>query len=167
MSMYSLKAILATFTKSNGSKRTLFNLAPLGGISSSIVTLFFFSLPFIEFAIIFNPVVFNKLGIAQSIVFFIVFLSIVMIIVFLVTWKINKSVLKKIAASWENFFPNVDLKMVLASGITPYSDFYKFYALSNKLEEEELHKALLEAFSQMQEENKDLLEAIQKDRSRG
>ena len=157
---------MATFTKPDGSKRTLFNFGPLGGISSSVVTLFFFCLPFVEFAAIFNPVVFNKLGIAQSIVFFIVFLSIVMIIVFLVTWKINKSVLKKIDASWERFFPNVDLKMVLSSGVTPYSDFYKFYALSCTLEEDELHKALLKDFEKMQEENKELLEAIQKDRSR-
>jgi sensor histidine kinase YesM len=164
--MYSLKAILATFTKSNASKRTLFNQAPLGGISSSVVTLFFFCLPFIEFAAIFNPVVFSWLGIAQSIVFFIVFLSIVMIIVFVVTWAINKRVLKKILPSWERFFPNVDIKMVLSSGITPYSDFYKYYAQCHTLEEDALHKALLKAFAQMEDENKDLIEAMQKDRSR-
>lgn len=166
MAMYSLKAILATFTKPNASKRTLFNLAPLGGVSSSLVAFFFFCLPFIEFAAIFNPVVFNKLGIAQSIVFFIVFLSIVMIIVFLVTWSINKKVLKKIAPSWESFFPKVDLKMVLSSGVTPYSDFYKYYAQSHTLEDDALHKALLKAFAQMEEENKDLIEAIKKDRSK-
>jgi len=166
MSTYPLKAILATFTKPNARKRTLFNLAPIGGISSSLVTLFLFSLPLIEFAVIFNPVVFNMLGIAQSIVFFIVFLSIVMIIIFLVIWVINKKVLTKIAASWDAYFPNVDLKMVLSSGITPYKDFYKFYAPLHSLEEEELHKALIKAFVQMQEENKDLIEAMQKDRSR-
>lgn len=166
MSIYPLKTILSTFSKSNAAKRTLFNLAPLGGVSSSVVTLFFFCLPFIEFAAIFNPVVFNRLGIAQSIVFFIVFLSIVMIIVFVVAWANNRRVLRKIASSWEHFFPNVDLKMVLSSGITPYSDFFKHYKEVNSLEEEELHKALLKAFAQMEEENKDLIEAMQKDRSR-
>jgi len=166
MSTYPLKTMLATFIKSNANKRTLFNLAPIGGISSPLVTLLLISLPFIEFAAIFNPVVFNKLGIAQSIIFFIVFLSIVMIIVFLVIWSINKRVLKKIATSWDFYFPNIDLKMVLSSGITPYKDFYKFYAPLRALEEDELHKALLKAFNQMQEENKELIEAMQQDRSR-
>jgi hypothetical protein len=101
MANYSLKDILLTFSDSKGNRRTLLNAGPIGGINSNFVELFLLSLPFIEYAIIFNPVVFNALGIATAIVFFIVFLSIVMIIVFLVVWSIKKSVIKKITPSWE------------------------------------------------------------------
>ncbi len=166
MSIYSLKSVLATFSKPNGKKRTIYNLSPVGGISSTFVGLFFLSLPFIEFALIFNPTVFNMLGIAQSIVFFIVFLSVVMIIIFLVTWMINRAVLKKISPSWESYFPGVDLKMVLSSGVTPYSDFFRSLAKVSDLKEEELYQALKEAFLEMEEKNRDLVEAILKDRSR-
>ncbi len=167
MTTYPLKTILATFTKANGNKRTLFNLAPLGGISSSVIALLLLALPFVEYAAIFNPTVFNKLGIAQSIIFFIVFLSIVMIIVFLVSWAVNEKVLKKISPSWESYFPNVDLKMVLSSGVTPYRDFFKVYKGLMQLEDEALHQELLKAFVQMEDENKDLVEAIRKDKARG
>lgn len=175
MSTYALKTILDTISASNSSqnkqkriqKRTLYNLAPLGGISSALIVLFFFSLPFIEFALIFNPFVFKALGIAQSIIFFIVFLSIVMIIVFLVSWMNNKAVLKRISPSWSHYFPNVDLKMLLSSGTNPYSDFFREYSkISEGLSEEELHAALQKTFVKMEEENKELIEAMQNDRSK-
>lgn len=174
MSAYPLKTILASISRSTSSqaqkgihKRTLYNLAPLGGISSALIVLFFFSLPFVEFALIFNPVVFNALGIAQSIIFFIVFLSIVMIIVFLVSWMNNTAVLKRISPSWSHYFPHVDLKMLLSSGTTPYSSFFREYAkLGTALEDAELHTALQKTFMKMEEENKELIEAMQNDRSR-
>lgn len=175
MPAYPLKTILDSISTSKTSqtrqkriqKRTLYNPAPLGGISSALIVLFFFSLPFIEFALIFNPFVFKALGIAQSIIFFIVFLSIVMIIIFLVSWMNNKAVLKKISPSWSHYFPQVELKMLLSSGTNPYSDFFSEYSkISEGLSDDELHTALQKAFGKMQEENKELIEAMQNDRSK-
>ncbi len=166
MSNFSLKTIMAALAKPNGMKRTIYNQAPIGGIDSKFIVLFFFALPFLEYAAIFNPIVFTKLGIAQSIVAFIVLLVFLMQMVFVGILLNNKRVVKKIVTSWEHYFPGKDLKAVLSSGTTPYSDFFKLYKASADLEEEALHKALKEAFIRMEEENKDLVEAIKKDKSR-
>lgn len=165
MSAYSLKAILLTFAKEDGTKRTVFNLGAIGGISSNAVILFFLAMPFIEYALIFNPYVFNLLGIAQCIVLYIVLLSIVMIAVFLITWQIKKSVIKKITPSWNHYFPSIDLMMLLSSAKTPYSQFFDFYSkgLLEEKTEAQLHQYLLDSFKVMEEENKDLIEAMTKD----
>lgn len=165
MTTYSLKAILSTFTDKNGKKRTIFNLAPIGGISSNAVKLFFISMPFAEYALIFNPYVFNALGIAQCIVLYIVFLSIIMILIFLITWKIKNSVIQKIMPSWKKHFDTVNLKMVLSSTRTPYSQFFEYYAkgVQENKSEEELHHYLVGSFKEMEEENKELIEAMIKD----
>lgn len=165
MTTYSLKAILSTFANANGNKRTIFNLGSIGGISSNAVKLFFISMPFIEYALIFNPYVFNKLGIAQCIVLYIVFLSIVMIMIFLITWRIKNSVIKKITPSWEKYFEKINLKMLLSSGRTPYSQFFEFYSkgIEKNQTEEELHRYLMNSFQIMEEENKELIEAMIKD----
>lgn len=162
MTTYSLKDILLSFADKKGNKRLLFNLGALGGINTNLVKLFLLLLPFIEYALIFNPTVFNYLGIATAIVFFIVFLSIVMVIVFLVIWSIKKSVIKKIKPSWENYFPNKDIEMILSYGITPYSDFYIHLSqiYHENLSEENMHKSLLKAFLVMEEKNKDLISAM-------
>lgn len=165
MSMYSLKAILSTFAKSDGTKRMIFNAAPIGGLSSKSIILFFLAMPFIEYALIFNPYVFNALGIAQCIVLYIVLLSMVMIAVFLISWKIQKTVIQKISPSWKHYFNKIDLVMVLSSSATPYSKFFDYYAnalLENK-SEEEMHGYLLDAFKKMEEDNKELIEAMIKD----
>ncbi|MFA6188612.1 MAG: hypothetical protein WC680_04975 [Sulfuricurvum sp.] len=165
MLTYSLKAILSTFADANGKKRTIFNLGPIGGISSNAVKLFFISMPFIEYALIFNPYVFSALGIAQCIVLYIVFLSIIMISIFLITWKIKIFVIKKITPTWKKYFEKINLKMVLSSGATPYSDFFEFYSkgLRENKSEEELHRYLLDSFKTMEENNKELIEAMIKD----
>ena len=168
---FSLKAILDSMSRyKNGKayKRTILNKAPLGGLSSNKLKLFFVTLPFIEFALIFNPFVFGKLGIAQSIVFYIVFMSIIMVIIFVVSWKNNKAVVDKISASWKSYFPDIDLKQILSSGITPFSDFFPRYSVlvTKNLSSEELQGSLRQAFDEMKEENKDLLEAIARDSSR-
>lgn len=165
MTTYSLKAILSTFAKEDGRKRTIFNLGAIGGISSKAVILFFCAMPFIEYALIFNPYVFNALGIAQCIVLYIVFLSIIMILIFLITWRIKKTVIKKITPTWKQYFKNVDLNMVLSSARTPYSQFFEFYSkglLDNKTETQ-LHSYLQNSFKRMEEENKELIEAMIKD----
>lgn len=148
-------------------KRLIFNKAPLGGMSSSLLILFFIALPFFEYAAIFNPYVFNYLGIAQSIVVFIVFLVFLMQVVFVMIWRNNKKVLSKASSSWDNYFPGVDLKLVLSSGVSPYNDFYKSYceAAASSSNDDQLQQALGKAFDVMQEENKDLLEAINKDKN--
>ncbi|MDH5465568.1 MAG: hypothetical protein OEW60_08025 [Thiovulaceae bacterium] len=165
-----LESILLSFTKFKKNqtphKRTLFNKGPIGGKSSAQLILFFFSLPFIEYAAIFNPFVFSKLGIAQSIIFYIIFMSIIIMIIFVVAMRNNKKVIKTITPSWEYYFPNIDLKMVLSSGHSPYRDFFKHLStlVVEDYNEKSLHKGLLTAFETMKEENSDLLEAIQKDR---
>jgi predicted neutral ceramidase superfamily lipid hydrolase len=166
MADYNLKTILATFTKTNGKKRTIFNKAPIGGLGSPVVTLFFFSLPLIVYGLLFNPYIYHVLGIATAIVAYIVAMSFVMMMVFLIAWKVKNSVVKAIAPSWEKYFPGIDLNLVISSNISPYNDFYKYYSEVKdiKQSEESLHKSLLEAFSKMQEENKELLNAIQRDK---
>ena len=162
MEIYPLKNILLSFADKKGNRRLLYNLAPLGGINSNLVKVFLLSLPFIEYALIFNPIVFNALGIATAIIFFIVFLSIVMIIVFYVHWSVKKKVIKKIKPSWGSYFPKQDLEMVLSAGVTPYSDFFTAYAeiLKSKPDDEDLHKSLQNAFLEMEEKNTDLINAM-------
>lgn len=166
MKNYSLKNILLSVADKHGKRRTFYNLGALGGINTNLVKLFLISLPFIEYAIIFNPIVFNALGIATAIVFFIVFLSIVMIIVFLVYYQIKKKVINTIRPSWESFFPNYDLDMVLSYGVSPYNDFFKLYAdiLKDDLDENKMIKRLNKAFEIMENENRDLLDAIKRNK---
>lgn len=165
MTTYSLKSILLTFANADGKKRMIFNLGAIGGISSNAIKLLFVSLPFIEYAAIFNPYVFNTLGIAQCIVLYIVFLSIIMILIFLITWKIKNIVIKRITPTWKKYFENINLTMVLSSGRTPYSEFFEFYSkgLTENQSEEELHRYLLDSFKTMEENNKELIEAMIKD----
>ncbi len=164
MPEYNLRTILATFTKTNGKRRSVFNKAPIGGLGSPIVTLFFFSLPLISYGLLFNPYMFHILGIATAIVAYIVSMSLIMIIVFFITWKVKNDVVRAVTPSWEYYFPGIDFKLVISKGVTPYSDFYKYYAEIKdvKQSEESLHAQLLEAFSKMQEENKELLNAIER-----
>lgn len=165
MPEYSLKTILSTFSNENGKKLTILNASPIGGISSTAIKFFFFALPFIEYGAIFNPYVFNLLGLVTSIVVYIVFMSIIMIIIFFTIFSVKKKIMAKITSSWKHYFNDIDLKMILSSGITPYSDFFKYYSkiLKEKPTEEELYTELLKAFEEMQEENKDLILAINKD----
>ena len=162
MTPYSLKDILLTFANADGKKRMIFNLRPIGGISSNAVKLFFVSMPFIEYALIFNPYVFTALGIAECIVLYIVLLSIIMISIFLITWSLKKRVINKINPSWNQYFETIDLKAVVSEGITPYSRFFEYYtqALKDTNTEDELHLYLVDSFKKMEEENQDLIIAM-------
>ena len=169
--IYALKTILDTiskYKKPDAKKRLIFDQGPVDGISSKWIISFFLSLPVLEYAGIFNPWMFNMLGIAQSIIFFIVFLSMVMIVVIALTFINNNKVIRQITPSWKNYFPEIDLKMVLSSGASPYKDFFKHYspAFVEGLNDKELYAHLKDAFSTMEDENKDLLDAISNDRSR-
>ena len=165
MPQYSLKTILSTFSNTNGDKRTVFNNKPLGGMSNISIIFLFISLPFIEYALIFNKYTMEQLGLAGSIVAFIVFLSIVMVTIFVTTHRIKKKAITKITPSWNHYFSDVNLNLVLSSGITPYSDFFKYYKEVSKKEmsEEALLKYLQESFVKMQSDNADLIEAMRKD----
>ena len=169
--IYPLETILAaisTYKKPNVKKRLIFDQSDMGGIGSKWVIGFFLLLPFIEAALIFNPFIYSMLGIAQAIIFFIVFLSIVMILVFTLGALNNAKVVKKMTTSWNHYFPEIDLKLIVTSGATPYKDFYNHCsgAYNEGLTGEKLHSYLIEAFGTMQEENKELLEAIEKERAR-
>jgi len=168
--IYPLKAILETLTKYKDpdvKKRLIYNQSPVGGIASKWIILFFLMLPLIEYASIFNDTMFNILGIAQAIIFFIVFLSMVMILIFALTFINNTKVIRQITPSWNYYFPDIDLKWVLSSGATPYKNFFSFYAKTFKenLEGDLLKENLEKAFKQMEEENKELLEAINRDKN--
>lgn len=165
---YSLEAILASiskYKKPNVTKRLVFDQSPVGGIGSKWVIALFFFLPILEYAAIFNPYVFKMLGIAQAIIFFVVFLSIVMILIFTVASLNNAKVVKKIKPSWNHYFPDIDLKLIVTSSATPYKEFFTLYAkgLNEGLTGEKLYAYLEQAFITMQEDNKDLLEAMQRD----
>lgn len=164
MSIYPLEIMLSSIADTRGKKRLVFNPAPLGGINSRLVIAFFILLPIAEYAIFFNPYVFKMLGIATAIVAYIVCLSLVMIIVFLVTWGVNRHVVKKITPSWEHYFSNRELALVLSTGVSPYSEFFAYYAqaVRENISNEELQKFLENGFVEMEEKNKDLLDAIKR-----
>ena len=165
MPQYSLQTILSTFSNDKGDKRAVFNGKPLGGMSSASIIFLFISLPFIEYALIFNDYSIGKLGLAGSVVAYIVFLSIVMVTIFVTTHRIKKKVITKITPSWKHYFGDISLDLVLSSGITPYSDFFKYYKKVSKddLSEEALYKYLQESFKKMQSDNADLIESMRKD----
>lgn len=173
---YDLKTILlavSTFKKNSDKskqvkKRLLYNQAPVGGLSIIWFWLTFFAMPFIEYAVIFNPVVFPMLGIAQAIVFFIVFLSIVMILIYALFIFNNRVVIDKIRPIWEGYFPEIELKLILTSSHSPYREFFNEYSLisGDDLSDEELHAKMKEAVARMKEDNKDLLEAMNRSEQR-
>ena len=162
---YSLKTILNAVAKTNNSgskKRLIFDQSELNGIAAKWIIAFFISLPILLYIGIFNEKMFNMLGIAQAIIFYIVFLSMVMIFIIAMTFINNNKVLRQVSPSWEKIFPDIDFKLALASGGTPYKDFFMHYskAVKQKLEGSALEKHMKEAFKVMQEENSDLLAAM-------
>jgi len=168
---FSLETLFATIIKvKNGvaKKRVIFDQGPVGGIAVKWIILFLISLPIMLYAGIFNPTMFKMLGIAQAIIFFVVFLSMVMIMVFAIIFINNSKVTRKINPTWEQSFKDVDLKLALASAGTPYKDFLKYYAkaVQNGLTGEALEKRLQENFAQMESENQSLVDAIRKDKTK-
>jgi len=162
---YSLQTMLSTLytTKNNqAKKRLIFDQSAIGGIGSKWVKTFFISLPILLYVGIFNPKIFAMLGIAQAIIFFIVFLSMVMIMIVALTFINNNKVIRQITPSWNTLFPTVELNQVLSTGVTPYSDFIQRYnkLLSQNLDENDFKAKLKENFIAMQEENKELYEAM-------
>jgi hypothetical protein len=167
--IYNLKDIIETVFKNKNSKvtrRLIYNKAPIGGISSKWIQFILFLMPFVMYAAIFNPRSFEYLGIAQAIVFYIILLGFAMQIVIGVAYFNNRSVVKKIRPSWEHYFPDIDLKMILSSGVTPYVDFMKHYesTLDKKLDNNTLHEELKKAFVQMKDENKILIDSMNRDK---
>jgi len=168
---FSLKTMLSTLYKiknNTAKKRLIFDQTAVGGIGSTWIKAFFISLPLFLYAGIFNPTIFGMLGIAQAIIFYVVFLSMVMIMIAGLTFINNNKVLRQITPSWNTMFPSVDLKQVLSSGATPYKDFLKNYhaLLAMNLTEEEMETKMREDFSQMQEDNRELFERMNRDNRR-
>ena len=162
--------LLSVFTIKDNKlkKRLIHNNAIFGGLNSNWIKLVFFILPFAMYAAVFNPTAFKALGIAQAIVFYIILLVMVMQIVVGVTYFNNKKTIKKATKEWEKYFPNIDFKMILSSGVTPYVDFKKHYesALNDSLNEEAMKKRLEDDFRNMEEENIVLVEAMRKDKEK-
>ena len=162
---YSLKTILDTLTKiknNKAHKRLIYDQSPLKGIGSKWVIAFFISLPIFLYVGIFNPAVFAMLGIAQAIIFYVVFLSMVMIMIIALTFINNNKVIRQVKPSWDNYFPDIDLNLVVSSGVTPYKDFFNQYskAIEKNIDDDALPKYFEEAFIQMKNENSELLEAM-------
>lgn len=166
MNTYPLRSILSTFINKDGKQRLIFNPASIGGMSNNVIVLLLISFPFIEFFVIFKTNIYETYGIATSIVAYIIFLTFFMNIIFFVVWKTRRNVLKKIDKSWQHYFGNVDVNLVISKGHSPYNDFYKHYAeiIEKNPTDEELHKALATAFQTMESENADLMAAIKKDK---
>ncbi len=168
---YELKEILdALFIQKEHQlkKRWVYNHGIFGGLQSKWLKLSLLALPFVMYAAIFNDFSFEKLGIAQAIVFYIILLVFAMQIVMAAIYWNNKKVLQKAAKAWERYFPEVDLKMVLASGVTPYADFGKYYAEAAQkgLEGDALVKQLQQDFATMEENNQMLVEAMRRDKAK-
>ena len=168
---YTLNDILLsvfTIKENKMKKRLIHNYAIFGGLNSNWIKLVFFILPFAMYAAVFNPTAFKALGIAQAIVFYIILLVMAMQIVVGVTYFNNKKTIKKATKEWEKYFPNIDFKMILSSGVTPYVDFKKQYesALNDGLDEEAMKKRLVDDFRNMEEENIVLVEAMRKDKEK-
>lgn len=168
---YTLEEILAsvsTYKKQRAKKRLIFDQSPLGGLGSKWIILFFLLLPLIEYAGIFNPFMFGMLGIAQAIIFYVVFFSMIMILIFALAFINNTKVIRTVTPSWQHYFPDIDINMILSSGLSPYKDFFKHYslALNKSFQGEDMYQYLQESFILMQEENKDLLEAMASRRQR-
>jgi cytochrome c oxidase subunit IV len=168
---YPLSAILQSIFKQKKTevkKRLIYTMSPLGGLDNKWIKILFFILPFAMYVAIFNPVMFEKLGIAQAIVFYIILLVVAMQIVIGVSYFNNRRIVKRVTARWNILFPTVDFKMILSLGVTPYVDFVKHYekALKDGLDEEALKLRLEEAFKEMEEENHLLYEAMQRDKTK-
>lgn len=168
---YTIQTIIKSVFQENKhkiKKRLIYDNALFGGLSNKWIKLAFLILPFAMYAAIFNPVSFKELGIAQAIVFYIILLVFAMQIIVAVSYFNNKKVVKIATKSWEGYFPGIDFKMILSSGVTPYADFKKYYeaALAEGLDGEALKERLNEVFSQMESENSHLVEAMKKDKEK-
>lgn len=168
---YSLETIfqaLLKYKNSEAKKRLIFDQKPIGGISSKLIISFMISLPFLLFIGIFNPTMFEMLGLVQSIVFFIVFLSMVMILVTALGFVNNNKVIRQVTPSWESYFPDVDLRLCLKTSGTPYKDFFKYYneGLAQNLSEEAFQNHLTKSFEIMEDENRELSDAIKRSKEK-
>ena len=162
-----LNAIAITTTNST-KKRLIFDKAPLGGLGRKWLIGLFWLFPFILYAMIFNDTIFSMLGIAQAIVIYIVMLSMVMLLIFTLVVLNNSNVINQIKPSWKNYFPTVEFELITTTGATPYKEFFNYYHkdLEENLTEEELKQYLEKIFRQLKEENRDLIEAMSRDKAK-
>jgi len=163
--IYPLSDVLSSFytIKNNcAKKRIIFNQGPLGGLDVKWIKLFFISLPILLYAAIFNSWMFHMLGIAEAIVFFVVFLSMTMITIALLTFANNNKVSRMASDTWSKYFENIALSDVMTSRATPYKDFLKYYNedLEAGLQDEALIDSLQSHFIEMQKENSELFERM-------
>ncbi len=166
--IYPLEDIFSALykTKNNrAKKRLIFDQGPLGGMDAKWLKLFFISLPILLYIAIFNPFMFGMLGIAEAVVFYIVFLSMTMIITALLTFANNNKVIRMSTPTWKKLFSTVDLRQVLSTGASPYKDFLSYYHkdLEAGLKGEALVASMQKHFKQMQDENRELYERMHRE----
>ncbi|MEA1880370.1 MAG: hypothetical protein U9N11_06985 [Campylobacterota bacterium] len=149
-------------------KRLIYQNAIFGGINNIWIKLSFFALPFLMYAAVFNPISFKELGIAQAIVFYIILLVVAMQIVVAISFFNNKKVLNLASKEWKKYFPDVELKIIITSGATPYKDFKYHYekSLEDNVEDEVLTNRLNNAFKTMESENSVMYQAMKKDKEK-
>ena len=170
--IYSLEQILnaIAITSSHATKkRLIFDKAPLGGLGRKWLIGLFWLFPFILYAMIFNDTIFSMLGIAQAIVIYIVMLSMVMLLIFTLVVLNNSSVINQIKPSWNNYFPTIEFELITTTGATPYKEFFNYYhknITNTTPTQEEIKSHLDKIFEQMQEENRDLIEAMSRDKAK-
>jgi hypothetical protein len=164
---YTIEELLDAIATKKGNqvkKRLLFDQGKVGGLPLKWIILFFLALPLALYGGIFNPAVFETLGIAQAIIFFVVFLSMLMIMIFALSFINNNAALRKISPIWESYFPGIDIREIVSGRNSPYRDFFSYYAeaLEQGMSGETLHRYLQGAFETMREENRELITAMER-----
>jgi len=91
-----------------------------------------------------------------------------MLLIFTLVVINNNRVVEMIKPSWKRHFPEVAFELITTTGATPYKEFFNYYheVLASNPNAEKIKEHLDIKFKLMQEENKDLLEAMSRDSER-
>lgn len=163
MKPLTLHELMSVIADKQGNKPFFYNNKPIGGMGSAWFVAMLVSLPIMEFILVFNPITISYVGIASAVVMYIIIATMIMMLIAFLTWNYNRVIIRNIHASWNYYFPDVDLDLVLTPRVSPYNNFYHRYKmiLAECLEaEEELYKAMKDALLAMENENKELIEKM-------
>ena len=156
-----LTEIIKAIAHSDGSRRVVFDGKNVGKTSAACIYVLFLLLPVIEFVLIFKTPFYAKVGHVTAIVAYIVFLSIVMILIYVITKRHNSKVVKSLEPHWLEHFDSPALEEVVYNKTAVYRDFFKHLKQAGLPQsEEQIYSALKRIFQNLEEENSDLLSAI-------
>lgn len=137
-------------------RRIIIDRSFLGGIGAKSLIAFFIMLPVIEWFLIFNPWVFELLGIAQAIIFYIVFMSFCMFAVFIMVWVNNKKAKATIAPAWQELLSEYSFDMVDLAARGPYVNLTFMFA--QRLDQDALiEEAFTSALKALKDENSSMV----------